>query len=79
MKPVVVIHGPQGCGKTRHAQALARHFGCEQITDDWSGHGRLEPGTLALTNATSVCLPDHATVMSLDLALRDADLLREAA
>jgi uridine kinase len=23
----VIIHGPQGCGKTRHSATLARHYG----------------------------------------------------
>lgn len=29
----IIIHGPQGCGKSRHAEALARHFGCTHIID----------------------------------------------
>lgn len=29
----IIIHGPQGCGKSRHAEALARHFGCGHIVD----------------------------------------------
>lgn len=36
-KPLI-IYGPEGCGKTRYAQVLARHFGKEIIIDDWSGH-----------------------------------------
>lgn len=26
MNRSVIVHGPQGCGKTRNAVALARHF-----------------------------------------------------
>lgn len=29
----VIVYGPQGCGKSRHAEALARHFGCRHIVD----------------------------------------------
>lgn len=29
----IIIYGPQGCGKSRHAEALARHFGCRHIVD----------------------------------------------
>ena len=46
----VVVHGPQGCGKTRNAQALAAAFGCSSIIDDWDGRSPLPSGALALTN-----------------------------
>lgn len=29
----VVIHGPQGCGKTRHAAVLAKHYGKVFVLD----------------------------------------------
>lgn len=38
-KPVV-IYGPTGCGKTRYAQVLAKHYGKEIIIDDWNGHSK---------------------------------------
>lgn len=50
MNTIIVIHGPQGCGKTRHAAALAAHFGAARIVDDWNGRDALQPGDLALTN-----------------------------
>jgi Holliday junction resolvasome RuvABC ATP-dependent DNA helicase subunit len=50
----VVIYGPQGCGKTTHAAALARHYGKDRIVDDWVP-GRPAPAdTLALTNACHI-------------------------
>ncbi|HRO60252.1 MAG TPA: hypothetical protein PK177_13975 [Burkholderiaceae bacterium] len=45
-----MIYGPQGCGKTRNAAALAQHFGCEKVVDDWDGTQMLTGSTLALTN-----------------------------
>ena len=51
MSRTVVIHGPQGCGKTRNAQALAAHFGCRRIVDDWNGQSKIEEGSLVLTNS----------------------------
>lgn len=32
----IVIYGPQGCGKTRNAEALLKHYGsvCDQVSDD---------------------------------------------
>lgn len=46
-KPTVVIHGPQGCCKTRHAQALANAFRCDRIVDDWDCRERLRPDAFA--------------------------------
>lgn len=34
MEKSVVVYGPQGCGKTTHAKALAKHFGVAHIVDD---------------------------------------------
>lgn len=51
MSNTIVIHGPQGCGKTRNAQALAKHFGCSRIVDDWNGRSKVEPGSLVLTSS----------------------------
>ena len=51
MSNTVVIHGPQGCGKTRNAQALAAHFGCSRVVDDWNGQSKIEEGSLVLTNS----------------------------
>jgi len=30
----VVVYGPQGCGKTTHAAALAKHFGLANIVEE---------------------------------------------
>ncbi len=48
---IVIIHGPQGCGKSRHSHALASHFGLERTYDEWNSEKGLPvDGSLALTN-----------------------------
>lgn len=49
-KPPVVIVGGPGTGKTRHADALAQHYGCRFILDGWSRGQPMAPGCLVLTN-----------------------------
>ena len=44
----VVIYGPAGCGKTRYAQALARHYRKPIIMDDVSKHDKGAFGLNAL-------------------------------
>ncbi|HZR35692.1 MAG TPA: hypothetical protein VFA75_09980 [Nevskia sp.] len=47
----VIIHGPQGCGKTRNAEALRRHFKLERVIEDWWDGRRIPAfGALVLTN-----------------------------
>lgn len=45
----VIVHGPQGCGKTRHAVALAAHFGLGNIWDEWLPGDQIEADTLHLS------------------------------
>lgn len=45
----VIIRGPQGCGKTRNAEALAKHFGKTLIIDDWKDGEPLPDNALCLT------------------------------
>jgi len=48
-----IVVGPQGCGKTRNAERIARAYGCAKIVDDGRPIPRLEdiaPGNLILTN-----------------------------
>lgn len=46
---IVIVYGPQGCGKTRNSKQLLAHFKCRKIVDDWDGASRLTNGDLALT------------------------------
>lgn len=58
----VILFGPQGTGKTRHAEALRLRLGCVRIVDEWFGEPLL-PGDLALTNMSLLDLqrvnPQH--------------------
>lgn len=47
-----VVAGPQGCGKSIHAQALARHYGCHTVVDDWWLGQPIVAGALHLTQLT---------------------------
>ena len=47
---IVIVHGPQGCGKTRNAQMLRARYGCRRIVDEWDGRRPLQDGDLALTH-----------------------------
>ena len=48
---IVIIHGPQGCGKSMYARSLASYFGMDRIHDGWSATQGMPPeGTLVLTN-----------------------------
>lgn len=49
-RPAVVVVAPQGAGKSRYAEQLAKRFGCSVIADGWEGDDLVPPGTLALTN-----------------------------
>lgn len=69
----VVIHGPQGCGKTTHAVALAKHYDKTRIVDDWTPGSRLSAETLALTN-----IP-HQGAVPFDAAMRAAGLVMATA
>lgn len=57
----VIVHGPQGCGKTRNAEALRKHFRLSQIVDEFETLRRaneLRPeGTLylAVHNPEQTC------------------------
>lgn len=50
----VIIYGPQGCGKTRNAQLIAKAFGLTAILDGWHGKGSVPEDTLVLTNVQGI-------------------------
>jgi hypothetical protein len=50
----VIVHGPQGCGKTRNAEVLRKTFGCTFIEDDWHPLRTIYDDTLHLTSHPDV-------------------------
>jgi len=50
LKPPVIIYGPQGCGKTLHANVLADFLGKSNIAEDWRVGDLLPPDTAAFTS-----------------------------
>lgn len=46
-----IVYGPQACGKTRNAKALAAYFGLRRIVDDWMPGDEVPPDALVLTGA----------------------------
>lgn len=48
----VVITGPQGCGKSNHGEALARHYGKVAVIDDWTIGTPIPSDAIALTSET---------------------------
>ncbi len=70
----VVVYGPQGCGKTRNAEALARHYGCAEIVDEFDTRSaRLRKGALHLVSAAA--RPDDLPPDVLVVDFRSIDLL----
>lgn len=65
-----LVYGPEGCGKTTNAQAIADALGLTDILDDW------QPGmpvpttkTLVLTNAEGSFPPFTRRVLSFEQAM----------
>lgn len=75
-----LVHGPQGCGKTRNAQAIAKALGLIEIVDDWHP-GMPVPKTkaLVLTNETGPFEPFSRRVLSFDQAMSLVASKQEAA
>ena len=69
----IVVYGPQGCGKTRHAKAIAEAFGLTTIVDDWDPRDpvlrRQSIGTLFLTNVQPYGTAFDRRVYSFDDAM----------
>lgn len=65
----VIVHGPQGCGKTRNGQAMAQHFGLDRVIEAEEGvkgirAAGIGTGALILTNTT----PHHTFRRQLTFA-----------
>lgn len=65
-----MVFGPQGCGKTRNAQALAGAFNLPKILDDWRpGMPTPATDTLILTNAEQGELPFTRRLLPYEVAM----------
>lgn len=60
-----IIHGPQGIGKTKYAEALFSMLRCVFLVDDWNGKDELRPGSLAITNGKYV-MPEAAVAFHVE-------------
>lgn len=78
MNKTVIVHGPQACGKTRHAETLRRHFACREIIDNWLRGDAIVPGALHLTyTKPSPSEMDRAMIIPFGQAMHAAGLIRE--
>ena len=77
--PSYIVYGPQGCGKTMHAQRIAKHLGCTQVVDSdtcmsqRNVYAQFEPqaGTLYLTNEPPPrWFAGHARVLRFDVVMQ---------
>lgn len=66
-----LVHGPQGCGKTSNARAIAKALGLSNVLDDWKA-GAPVPllDTLVLTNADNPRWHFNGRVMTFDQAMQ---------
>lgn len=68
----VVIYGPQGCGKTMHAEALREHFELDQVVDEWDGQSRFpHTGALVLTHNPNPDIKPGVRTLHFGAAMRE--------
>lgn len=72
--PTVIVHGPQGSGKTTSGEQLAEMFGCTEVVDEWMPQDALKTGALHLTRADQYQL-SHVHVR-LDDELNPVHIIR---
>lgn len=57
MAKSIIVHGPQGCGKTRNAEALRKHYGMTHVLDGWTNRDVIPlRDTLVLTSECPAAL-----------------------
>lgn len=69
-----IAHGPAGCGKSTHAQAISKALGLSQIHDNWAA-GAPVPllDTLVLTDADNPAWYFNGRVLTFDQAMQLVD------
>lgn len=70
----VVITGPQGCGKSKHGTAIARHYGKTAVVDEWIIGMPIPANAIALTSETRLvnAIPFKNAMRAAGLASRGA-------
>lgn len=68
----VLVHGPQGCGKTHHSETLRRKFGCRQVVE-WDGQETVVHGALHLA-----CRKPRDAARRFDMVLTAAQAFKLA-
>lgn len=71
---IIIIHGPQGCGGSKLARALAAHFGKQRIVGDWDGRLPLPSPCIAFTHSEPPFAVADAQVISFSKACTLAHL-----
>ena len=67
---IVIIHGPQGAGKSQHAAIFRKRYRCDRIVDGWNPRQALESGDLALTTEAPPFAVPGARVINIAAALK---------
>lgn len=69
-----IVHGPQGCGKTRNAKVIAKALGLRHIRDDWDGRRKTfaTTDTLHITHELPEWAEQNRRVLTYTEAMRRA-------
>ncbi|WP_137860773.1 hypothetical protein [Variovorax sp. 3P27G3] len=65
----VIVHGPQGCGKSQHAEELRKGFKLDRVVDGWDGQHHDNIGVLYITNEVPARFSSNRRVFTLKEAL----------
>jgi len=70
--PSIVIYGPPGCGKSKHAEELRAYLDLDTVVDDWDGSSPYpRVGALVLTSNPSPTLAPSTHAMHFGSAMRE--------
>ena len=64
----IIIHSPQGSGKTRGAETLAAYFDCSPVIDGWNGETAIPANAMVFTNLDAIPVAQLADVRVMSLA-----------